>query len=77
MKFKGLEAIFRCGRCLQKLSQYVSEDKPYFFDEAKKTFIQYYIPVGDTNREIIVSDASSFLNVEDLQETFFFSANIF
>ena len=35
-KFQGTEAIFYCQRCLKKLSQYVSEAKPCFFDEVKK-----------------------------------------
>ena len=32
------EAIFLCLDCIEKMRNYISEDKPYFFYETKKNF---------------------------------------
>ena len=65
-KFPGWMAFFCCQACLKKIQQYVSEDKPYFFDEAKKILIQYYIPVGDSTREMAISILTRDIRIENL-----------
>lgn len=37
---------------MEKTINYVSEDKPYFFDKAKMLLIQYYIPIGESTRRL-------------------------
>ena len=65
-KFQGSEAIFCCQNCLRTIQQYVSENKPYFFDEAKKLFIQYYIPVGNSTREMTISNPTRDVRIDNL-----------
>ena len=50
------EAIVVYQDCLKKLKQYVSEDKSYFFEEAKKLLIEYYIPTGESCRQMKIRD---------------------
>ena len=40
----------------EKLRQYISEDKPYFFEEAKKLLIEYHIPTGESCRQMKIRD---------------------
>ena len=37
-KIHNNEAIFLCLDCIEKMRNYISEDKPYFFYETKKNF---------------------------------------
>ena len=46
------EAIFLCLDCIEKMRNYISEDKPYFFYETKKLLIEYYIPIGESTRRL-------------------------
>ena len=55
-KAEGSEAIFVCQDYLKKLRQYISEDKPYFLKEAKKPLIEYYIPTGESCRQMKIRD---------------------
>ena len=36
----------------RKMRNYISEDKPHFFDEAKKLLIQYHITIGESTRHL-------------------------
>ena len=65
-KFQGLMAFFCCQAFLKKIQQYVSEDKPYFFGEAKKIVIQYYIPVGDSTLEMTISIVTRDIRIDNL-----------
>ena len=49
-----------CSECIEKIRQYVTEDKPYFFNEAKKLLFQYYIPIAENNRRLKIQE-----NLED------------
>ena len=51
-RIQNNEVIFLCLECIEKIRNYVSADKPYFFDEVKKLFIQYYIPIGESTRRL-------------------------
>ena len=47
-RFEGPEAIFVCQSCLKTIRQYITEDKSFFFNEAKKMLILYYIPIVES-----------------------------
>ena len=51
-KIHNNEAIFLCLDCIEKMRNYISEDKPYFFYETKKNLIEYYIPIGESTRRL-------------------------
>ena len=53
--------MFVCQSCLKHLRQHVTEERSYFFDEAKKFLIQYYIPVTESAREMKVENNLSFV----------------
>ena len=45
-----------CSECIEKIRQYVTEDKPYFFNEAKKLLFQYCIPIAENNRRLKIQE---------------------
>ena len=55
-RFQGSEVIFVCQDCLADIKKYVTEDKPYFFDEAKKLLIQYFIAISKSYREMRIEN---------------------
>ena len=57
--FQGSEVIFVCQECLADIKKYVTKDKPYFFDEAKKLLIEYYIPISESCREMRIENRVS------------------
>ena len=60
-RYQASEAMFVCQSCLKHLRQHVTEERSYFFDEAKKLLIQYYIPVTESAREMKVENNLSFV----------------
>ena len=49
-----------CSECIEKIRQYVTEDKPYFFNEAKKLLFQYCIPIAENNRRLKIRGSIRF-----------------
>ena len=55
-----------CEDCLKNIRRHVIEDKSFFFDEAKKMLIQYYIPISGSHREMsFISIKGSDIENED------------
>lgn len=39
--------MLMCQSCKLTLFRYVAQERSYFFSEAKKMLIQYFIPIGE------------------------------
>lgn len=48
--------MFVDQKCLEKLRHYISEDKPYLFEEANKFLIEYFLPLGESCRQLKIRD---------------------
>ena len=53
-RFQGHEAIFICQRCRVTLGKYISFKSSIFFHEIKKMLIQYFIPMHESSRQMVV-----------------------
>ena len=53
-RFQGHEAIFICERCRVTLGKNISFESSIFFHEIKKMLIQYFIPMHESSRQMVV-----------------------
>ena len=53
--------IFLWFDCIAKIRNYVSEDNSYFFNEAKKLLIRYYIPIGESSRRLKIQTSLGYV----------------
>ena len=54
IRFKDHEAVFICKKCRVTLSEYISFESPIFFQEIRKMFIEFFIPMHESAQQIVV-----------------------
>ena len=54
VRLKGHEAVFICKKCRVTLSEYISFESLIFFQEIRNMLIEFFIPMHESARQIVV-----------------------